>query len=324
MSKIKFAAFINCIDGRVQSPVSNWLKAYAGVDYTDRITEPGPDKVVAFGTPEKIEAIKQKVLVSINAHGAKIVAIAGHYDCAGNPTSRDEHIKQVKKAVREIVSWNLNVRIIGLWINEKWEVEVVTDTAQAHHHHKGKHVHHGKSTRDLLNANEVLNKAGLKTGDFFLDAGCGDGYISIAASEVVGKNGKVFAVDAHEESIEHVKKELHQHNIRNVQTLTADITHRVPLPDHSVDLILMANVLHGFVENDEAGAVIKEINRILKSGGTLAVVDFKKTEGTPGPPMFVRLSEEETEKLFATHNFKRKKCLKAGAYHYLVLLEKVK
>jgi hypothetical protein len=43
MSSGRFAAAINCMDGRAQLPVIEWLKRECGVDYVDTITEPGPD-----------------------------------------------------------------------------------------------------------------------------------------------------------------------------------------------------------------------------------------------------------------------------------------
>ena len=58
-----------------------------------------------------------------------------------------------------------------------------------------KHFHHGKSSKDILDAEFVLNSIGLKKGDIFLDAGSGDGYMSLAASKIVGEKGKVYAVE---------------------------------------------------------------------------------------------------------------------------------
>jgi hypothetical protein len=125
MAKHKFGTAINCIDGRVQSPVTKWLKENYSLDFVDMITEPGPDRVVSEGNPDKLEALKRKAGISVNAHGSNVIVIAGHHDCAGNPVSQEEHVNQIRKSVQTVKSWNLPVRVIGAWVNDRWEVEVI-------------------------------------------------------------------------------------------------------------------------------------------------------------------------------------------------------
>ncbi|MBM3905350.1 MAG: hypothetical protein FJ354_01525 [Thaumarchaeota archaeon] len=119
----KFCTSISCIDGRIQMPITQWLKKNYGVDYVDTITEPGVDKM--FSNPDKIEELKAKASISVNAHGSKIIVVSGHHDCAGNPVSRQEHIEQIRVAVSTIKSWNLPVKVIGAWVNERWELEIL-------------------------------------------------------------------------------------------------------------------------------------------------------------------------------------------------------
>lgn len=122
----KFGTAINCMDGRVQLPVINWMKKKYSLDYIDMITEPGPDKMLTQGKPEQIESIKSRVSISVNAHGSRNIVITGHHDCAGNPVSKEEHIKQVKECLKIIKSWNLPVETVtGVWINNNWEVELI-------------------------------------------------------------------------------------------------------------------------------------------------------------------------------------------------------
>ncbi len=123
MEKPKFCTSIACMDGRIQIPIMTWLKKNHNVDYVDTITEPGMDKL--FRNPNKIEEIKSKALISVNAHGSKIIIVSGHHDCAGNPVTKQEHIIQIREAVSIIESWNLSVKVIGGWINEKWELEIL-------------------------------------------------------------------------------------------------------------------------------------------------------------------------------------------------------
>ncbi len=123
----KFGTVINCIDGRTQLPVSNWIKENYSVDYVDTITEPGPDKVFLEANIEKIEQIKSKILISIKAHNSTLVAIAGHHDCAANPISKDEHLIQIRTSINLIKSWNLSVKVMGLWVNDQWKVQLVDE-----------------------------------------------------------------------------------------------------------------------------------------------------------------------------------------------------
>jgi hypothetical protein len=122
-----FATTVNCIDGRAQGPVSDWIKIHCQASFVDTITTPGPDKLISSGPHSKVDHIREAVAVSVNAHKSAAVVIAGHYDCAANKVSDDEHKEQIRAAVEVIRSWGLPVRIAGLWVNEWWQIEVVED-----------------------------------------------------------------------------------------------------------------------------------------------------------------------------------------------------
>ena len=122
-----FATTVNCIDGRAQGPVANWIKINCQASFVDTITTPGPDKLISSGPHNKVDHIREAVEVSVNAHKSGAVVVAGHYDCAANKVSDDEHKEQIRAAVEVIRSWGLPVRIAGLWVNEWWQIEVVED-----------------------------------------------------------------------------------------------------------------------------------------------------------------------------------------------------
>ncbi len=128
MQRQGFATAINCIDGRAQIPVIEWMRDHFNIEYVDMITEPGPDRALALGPPGTIAAIKQKVLLSVQRHLSHIVAIAAHHDCLANPIGKREHADYVKQSVGRIASWGAPVRVVGLWVDERWHVEVVADT----------------------------------------------------------------------------------------------------------------------------------------------------------------------------------------------------
>ena len=123
MSEGKFATSVSCIDGRIQIPLAKWIKQNFSVDFVDSITEPGVDKKVSGGID--LESMKNKVSISINAHKSELIVVSGHYDCAGNPVSNEEHLEQIKQGVDVINSWNLGAKVIGVWVDENWNVNQI-------------------------------------------------------------------------------------------------------------------------------------------------------------------------------------------------------
>lgn len=126
----RFATAVTCIDGRVQQPIVDWVKLNTNVHYVDLITEPGPDLMLSDGPTLVIEEIVRKVSFSIQHHASNVVAVTGHHDCAANHASREEHIEHILDGVRVVLSYQPNVRVLGLWLNEWESVELVWDTQQ--------------------------------------------------------------------------------------------------------------------------------------------------------------------------------------------------
>ena len=180
------------------------------------------------------------------------------------------------------------------------------------------HKHQGKTSKNILSAGEVLKATGLKQGDTFLDAGCGDGYISLESSNIVGDNGRVYALDVYPESIETVKKEIRARNLDNIKAILADITETIPLSTATIDIVLMANVLHGFVAEGEVEEVLNNISKVLKPGGVFAIVEFRKIEGNIGPPFNVKISPEDVSNILTEHGFDISDTQLIGEYHYIV------
>ncbi|OGD10356.1 MAG: hypothetical protein A2Y86_04075 [Candidatus Aminicenantes bacterium RBG_13_62_12] len=124
--KITFAAAINCIDGRVQTPVIEYLKRALAVDGVDMITEPGACGVLAENRNEAVvSALKNKVELSVRCHGSRIVAVAGHHDCAAYPKTREEQEAALLAAGRVVGSWNSEIRVMLLWVDEDGSVSEI-------------------------------------------------------------------------------------------------------------------------------------------------------------------------------------------------------
>ena len=101
--------------------------------------------------------------------------------------------------------------------------------------------------------------------------------------------------------------------------MLADISGKLDIEDHSVDMCFMATVFHDLVHDGNHQGALVEVKRVLKQSGTLALVEFKKMEGPPGPPMQIRLSPEELDAMLGPYGFTSVNTTEVGPYHYLSL-----
>jgi hypothetical protein len=126
VSNGRFAAAINCMDGRTQLPVIEWVKRECGVDYVDSITEPGPVRILAEATDAPgLESIRRRLTISVTKHGSSRVAIVAHTDCAGNPVDKQVQLSQLRAAAATVLSWGMGVRLDLLWLGDDFQVERV-------------------------------------------------------------------------------------------------------------------------------------------------------------------------------------------------------
>ncbi|MGP8049214.1 MAG: class I SAM-dependent methyltransferase [Desulfobaccales bacterium] len=177
----------------------------------------------------------------------------------------------------------------------------------------------GKSSFNLIAPEKLLRELPLRPDMLFLDLGCGAGDYSLAVAEAIGKHGVVVALDLWEPGIETLQERAAAAGRDNLRPMQVDIGKVLPLGDASVDLCLMATVLHDLVESGAAAGALQEAQRVLKPGGVLAIVEFDKVEAPPGPPLRIRLNPEEVEGLAAPYGFQKSRLTRVGPYNYLLL-----
>jgi len=122
----KFATVINCMDGRVQYPVNEWMKAKTGAEFIDVITEAGPDRIMA-STATASRLILKRILVSRDKHMSTELALVAHHDCVGNPGLKEMHICHLQKSAKIMETWNLGMHIMMLWVDETWQIELISE-----------------------------------------------------------------------------------------------------------------------------------------------------------------------------------------------------
>ena len=157
-------------------------------------------------------------------------------------------------------------------------------------------------------------------GQTVADLGCGNGFYVLPAAQMIGPTGMVYAVDVQTQKLAATISIANQFGYKNVKVIQANLGK--PLLDidpGSCDLVVMGNILH---EIDKKQELIQNIYRVLKTGGRVVAVEWKRTATPFGPPLERRMDQEKLEIMLQAAGFRKDKDLQADGYHYAVLFEK--
>ena len=192
------------------------------------------------------------------------------------------------------------------------------------------HRHHGKSSANFLDSDEILQELDFNGNETFMDAGCGDGHIALKALEDYLLEGCAYAVDNHKESIEELEVYKNENNVENLTVIEADFTKGIPCVDDGlIDVVLMLNVFHGFKASGDMDVVIEELSRMINEEGKIAIMDFKAIDMQRGPPTDIKSTPDELEDLFSNHGLKMTylneeigEDIPEGKSHFIIIFEK--
>ena len=121
---------------------------------------------------------------------------------------------------------------------------------------------------------EPLKAAGLKPGQRVLEVGCGPGFFTIPAAEIVGKSGSVTSVDVSPTAVAHVRQKVEEAGAPNVEVVLANAAD-TGMTSETFDLVFVFGL--GHVVGNLAD-MWEELHRLLEPGGMLSV------EGRYQPP----------------------------------------
>lgn len=179
----------------------------------------------------------------------------------------------------------------------------------------------GKSSFDLIDREKTFAIIDVKPGSSFLDLACGVNKYSIEIANKIGEKGTVHAVDLWEEGIGALTQEIKAKNIKNITPIVADISKKLPLEESSIDSCLMATILHDLSKSEQT-STIQEVASVVKPGGMITIIEFKKIDKGPGPPIDIRMEEEQIEALVAPYGFIKVMGSEIGAFTYLLKYKK--
>jgi demethylmenaquinone methyltransferase/2-methoxy-6-polyprenyl-1,4-benzoquinol methylase len=114
----------------------------------------------------------------------------------------------------------------------------------------------------------ILRGADILPGQTVLEVGCGTGYFTLPAAELIGDQGCLVAMDVVSESVELVSKRVQLASLKNVRVVKGDAMD-TGLDAGSFDAVLLFGVIPAPML--PLSKLLPEMHRVLKAGGTLAV-----------------------------------------------------
>jgi ubiquinone/menaquinone biosynthesis C-methylase UbiE len=151
-------------------------------------------------------------------------------------------------------------------INERWRAEQIEPLVE---------MLESESRSIYRERNLLAAIAGPLPGAVVADVGAGSGFMTLLFAQMVGPQGKVYAVDINPGLLDYIRTRAQQQGLENIQTILADEKDS-RLPPHSVDLVFLCDTYHHFEYPRETMA---SIHRALKPGGQLVLVEFHRHEG---------------------------------------------
>jgi len=126
----------------------------------------------------------------------------------------------------------------------------------------------------------VVEAAGVMTGDRVLDVACGTGAATLAAADKVGLSGHVVGLDANPEMLAVARR-------KPTQIEWVDgVAETLPMPDNSFDAVISQ---FGFMFFADRLCALREMMRVVRRGGGIAVAVCDAVENSPGYAALAKL-----------------------------------
>jgi len=122
-------------------------------------------------------------------------------------------------------------------------------------------------------ADKLIRRSGISEGMQVLEIGCGSGAYTTFVARVVGKKGKVYALDIQPRMLAQLENKLSRpenQDITNIKLIQAS-AYELSFEDSTLDLVYMITVLQEIPDRHRA---LLEAHRVLKPAGILAITEF--------------------------------------------------
>lgn len=162
----------------------------------------------------------------------------------------------------------------------------------------------------------IWNKLELENPHVLIDIGAGTGFYAIHILPFL-TNGKIYACDISSTMIRWVKEHVCQTFPKIIPVLMEESS--VPLDSGIADMVYMFNVHH---ECEKPVALLRDAHRLLKTNGSICILDWKKEEMESGPPTHIRCTPQDVENQLIEAGFCHISIYTDLATHFLITAQK--
>ena len=147
---------------------------------------------------------------------------------------------------------------------------------------------------------KLLKALNLKPGQTAADIGCGNGFYTLRMAEIVGRSGRVLAVDIQPEMLQLLRGRAAEAGIANIDPILGE-PGEPKLPPSAVDLILLVDVYHEFSYPER---MLQSMHESLKPGGRVAIAEYRLEDPDVPIKLLHKMSKKQVVEEFGANGFK--------------------
>lgn len=174
----------------------------------------------------------------------------------------------------------------------------------------------------LLDVKTILKKIPASPGAAIADLGCGNfGYFVFPLARLIGKQGKVYAVDVIKSALDDIKRKAKAENLPQIETVWSnlEIYGATKIKKETLDMAILINTLHQAVRPID---MLKETIRMIKPEGEILIIDWDDKDYILGPSAGQRIKKDKLLSAAEKLNLKLVEDFRPGRLHYGLVFAK--
>lgn len=170
---------------------------------------------------------------------------------------------------------------------------------------------------DHLDAIQLFTLLPIRVYHHIAEVGAGHGFLTVPLAKYA-YDGKVYAVDTQQDVLDSVVQNAARSRLSNVSAVLMKDA-RIPLPDASVDGVVLSPVLH---QSKQPVELLREIGRVLKQDGWVTAIEWIKGAANGGPSAEERIARQDAVKFAQEAGLRVLNQRDLNSFFYFLVLKK--